>query len=182
MNSDKNESFLEEYDDDVIVRPEPPLSAYDYQVDNYYPSAPVLPTHTSNLPSTEKLATTAQLRAANFRGGLAQEEEFGDVARGQRERGAIQNHTDRNVKVANAKAARKAWRGDEGLTVDEGIHNLNNLKESENRQVEDDDDVVPYGCTQRRKVGKGGYEVKEYDTAEYDTTQYDVAEYKSVYD
>eukprot|EP01083_Nonionella_stella_P302111 1040343_1 len=93
LNSEKNESFVEEYDDDVIVRPEPPLSAHDYQVDNYYPSAPVLPTHTSHLPSAERLATTAQLRAANFRGGLAQEEEFGDVARGQRERGAIQNHT-----------------------------------------------------------------------------------------
>ena len=138
MNSDKNESFLEDYDDDVIVRPEPPLSAYDYQVDNYYPLAPVLPTHTSYLPSTKRLTTTAQLRAANFRGGLAQEEEFGDVARGQRERGAIQNHTDRNVNVANAKATRKAWRGDEGLTVDEGIPNLNNLKESENRQVEEE--------------------------------------------
>eukprot|EP01083_Nonionella_stella_P255888 877685_1 len=27
LNSEKNESFVEEYDDDVIVRPEPPLSA-----------------------------------------------------------------------------------------------------------------------------------------------------------
>lgn len=106
---------------------------------------------------------------------------MGDVARAQRTRSTIQNHTENLVKVANVKA-KKAYKRDEGLTVDEGIHHLN-LTEGVaiGRRVEtkeeDDDDVRPY-----KQHGKSGYEVKEYDTKEYDTGEYETSEYKSVYD
>lgn len=172
----KNESFI---DDDVIVRPEPPSHTND---NNFFPlpTAPTIPTYTTHLPSTQQHTASAQLRAANVRGNISSEEEKVDVARAQRQRNAINYHADEAVMTANAKAARKAGRRDEGLTVDEGMHHSGADTREGEKQVDDDGELRPYG--NNRKQGQRGYDVNEYDTAEYDTGDYDVTEYKSVYD
>jgi hypothetical protein len=87
------------------------------------------------------------------------------------------------LKTANVKAALKAGRVDEGLTVDHSIHTNYACEDSATRNEKtgrDDPDFRPYGNT--GKDGKRGYEVADYDTAEYNTVEYDVTEYKSVYD
>lgn len=186
-NGKKSESFIDYNDDDVIVRPEPPSSSFSYNNDNILPSAPTLPTHTTHLPSTQQITTSAQIRAANVFGAISSSEENQCVARTQRQvKNNVQYHTNQGVKVANEIANRKAWREDEGLTVDEGIHHLNlnatstssaDNEQGKKKSEEKDEDVRPYA-----KKGGGGYEVKEYETSEYDTSEYDVTEYKSVYD
>jgi len=95
------------------------------------------------------------------------------VARAQRRAPSSVPH--RTLKNANAKAARKAGRADEGLKADGEM----NYTEEENEKEKEARDCL-YGAN--KKEGKGGYEVKEYDVAEYDTFEYDVTEYKSVYD
>ncbi|KAL7534920.1 hypothetical protein ACHAXR_008882 [Thalassiosira sp. AJA248-18] len=188
-NSDKSKSFID--DDDIIVRPEP-TSNSSISSPLLLPTAPTLPTHTSNLPSTHQLTTSAQIRAANVQATISSEEEIAHVARAQRTRKyAIQHHAGQGVRMANEIANRKVGKSDEGLTVDEGIHNVNLNADSlqqqqrqqggeKNKQGDDDDDVRPYGVKQ--PSGKRGYDVKEYDVTEYETGEYDVAEYKSVYD
>lgn len=175
------------YDDDIIVRPEPP-SASMYSTESTHPSAPAY----NNLrPTTEQKTTASQLRAANVRGGIAYVEEISNVTRieGQRKKGLInRTATDTQVKVANARAARKAGMADEGLTVSEDLYHTNNNVDADGDkkgvkkadEIDGDDNRSPY--KQRQTKGKGGYEVSEYDVAEYETGSYDITEYKSVYD
>jgi len=168
----KSESFLD--DDGVIVRPEPPSYTTNSGNNNFpLPTAPTIPTYTTNLPSTQQLTTSAQLRAANVCGTILSEEEMVGVARAQRQRSAIQYHDDEAVMRGNVRAARKAGRSDEGLTVDEGVHDIYNLNSGAEGEKQEDD---------KQKHRKPGYEVNEYDTTEYDTGEYDTAEYKSMYD
>ena len=82
----------------------------------------MIPRYTTNLPYTQQRTTSAQLRAANVNGAILSEEEMVGVARAQRQRSAIQCHDDDAVMRGNVKAVRKAGRSDEGLTVDEGVH------------------------------------------------------------
>ncbi|KAL9187683.1 hypothetical protein ACHAXT_006061 [Thalassiosira profunda] len=177
--SKAEKSTKKEYeDDDVIVRPEPP----SYNASDALPSAPVLPTHASGLPSTKQRTDQSLLRAANVKGRISAEEEDAAVARAQRGLGQMQHKAGVEVKVANAKAARKVWQSDEGLTVDEGIHHLNlganGTANKGCKKKEEDEDVRPY----KQADGKPGYETSEYETKEYETSEYGVSEYKSVYD
>ena len=182
----KKESAFE--GDEVLVRPEPPSTYYGNNINNNYPfpSAPTVPTHTTHLATTQQVTTSAQLRAANVQGNISSELETADVARAQRDRHAIQHGAKTGVRAANERAARKVWREDEGLTVDEGIHNLTLNSTNDNglvdrEQDDDDDDVRRHGNKRQGKKG-GGYDVQEYDVKGYETNEYDVSEYKSVYD
>ena len=178
-NNQKQKSYEDE--DKILVQPEP-LNSTD-TMQHLLPTAPNLPTPASNLPATHQLTTSIQLRYAQYRGKILSDEEKAGIARAQRERNAIRYHAGEAVKVANDVAFRKVGRRDEGLTVDERIHNVpasaNNLDDCNLRKAEDDD-VRPYGTTVN---GQRGYEVAEYDVKQYDVDEeYDVAEYKSVYD
>eukprot|EP00584_Thalassiosira_punctigera_P026825 CAMPEP_0172577538 /NCGR_PEP_ID=MMETSP1067-20121228/138283_1 /TAXON_ID=265564 ORGANISM="Thalassiosira punctigera, Strain Tpunct2005C2" /NCGR_SAMPLE_ID=MMETSP1067 /ASSEMBLY_ACC=CAM_ASM_000444 /LENGTH=343 /DNA_ID=CAMNT_0013370227 /DNA_START=82 /DNA_END=1113 /DNA_ORIENTATION=- len=103
-------SEKEEYDDGgITVRPEPP----SHRDGNALRTAPSLPTYKSVLPSAEQKTTSSQLRAATAKGSIEAGEEVASVARAQR---SVKKTVDEEVRVANAKASRKAWRPDEGLT------------------------------------------------------------------
>ncbi len=165
----------ESNDDDIIVEPVPSQNST-----SHLPTAPTLSNYSSNNPITQQLTTSVQLRHAQIRGKIASDEEKDGIARAQRERDAIQYHTNEAVRAANETAARKVGRYDEGLTVDEGIYTNVSAERVGEGKTGDDEDVLLYGTV--GADGKRGYEVSEYDTSKYNTEEYDVTEYKSVYD
>ena len=171
----EDEEKIYQYDG-IIVKPEPDDGA---NTTSYLPAATGIPSAGSLIQHQH--TTSAQLRAANFKGILSTEEETAGIARAHRGIDAIQHETDEAVRAGNIAAQGKKGKKDEGLAVDHMIHHLNikcSLDEKEKK--EDDDDVRLYGIT--NADGKRGYETKEYDTKEYDTTPYETTEYKSIYD
>ena len=185
----KTDSFIdcdngEEDDNGIIVRPDTDTNY------NNLPTASTLPTYTSNLPKTQQLTTSSQLRVANVLGNISSEDEVASVARAQRQTSNIQSNTSNAIQYANVKATAKKYKSDEGLTVDDRIHELTSSTKARANELKDnfDNDIRPYSNKpqqQEQKDGKkkeGGYEVKEYETSEYETSEYETSEYKSVYD
>ena len=185
----KTDSFIdcdngEEDDNGIIVRPDTDTNY------NNLPTASTIPTYTSNLPKTQQLTTSSQLRVANVLGNISSEDEVASVARAQRQTPLIQGTTNNAIQYANVKAATKKYKSDEGLTVDDRIHELTSSTKARANELKDnfDNDIRPYSNKpqqQEQKDGKkkeGGYEVKEYETSEYETSEYETSEYKSVYD
>lgn len=157
------------------------LPATEHTTSTSLPDAQVIKNYTSNLPATQQHTTASLLRQAQHKGQVESEIEKTKDYFAKIHTDAERNETTAAVRVANAKAMSKAWRHDEGLTVDEGIHRRYANEYSRGEENETSEEVVrPYGS--KSADGKRGYEVAEYDTAEYDTADYDVTEYKSVYD
>ena len=191
-NDKKSDSFKDYTQDDdhgIIVRPDT-----DTNHDNL-PTASTLPTYTSHVPKTQQVTASSQLRVANVLGNISSEDEVASVARAQRQTFNIQSNTINAIQYANVKAATKRYKNDEGLTVDDRIHELTSSTKVRADELKDrfDNDIRPYSnkpqqqYQQGQKDGKkekkeGGYEVKEYETSEYETSEYETSEYKSVYD
>lgn len=162
-------------DDDIIVKPEPDGATNV----SHLPAAHAIPSAGSLIQ--QQHTTSAQLRAANFKGVLSSEEEIAGIARAHRGIPEIQLDTDEAIKAANIAAIGKKGKKDEGLEVDHMIHHLNIKCSLDEKEKKTDEDTRLYGTT--NAIGKrGGYEVKEYDVSEYTTSDYEISEYKSVYD
>ncbi|KAL3799036.1 hypothetical protein HJC23_005175 [Cyclotella cryptica] len=162
--------------EDVIVEP---LST-NGQTTSVVPDATSLQNYTCN---AHQRTTASLLRQAQHKGEVESEIEkaFDSFARVTVD--AMRQKTAMELKTANAIAAHKAGRVDEGLTVDDSIHTNYAYDYSttrEERTERDDPDFRPYGAV--GADGKRGYEVAPYDTADYNIGEYDVTEYKSVYD
>lgn len=170
----EDEEKIYQYDR-IIVKPEPDDGV---NTTSYLPAATGIPSAGSLIQ--QQHTTSAQLRAANFKGTLSTEEETAGIARAHRGIDAIQHETDEAVRAGNIAAQGKKGKKDEGLAVDHMIHHLNIKCSLDEKEKKEDDDVRLYGIT--NADGKRGYETKEYDTKEYDTTPYETTEYKSIYD
>jgi hypothetical protein len=166
-SSSQSSKNTKEEHDEVLVSPLPP--------NTNLPSAPAISTYTT--PTTHQHTTASLLRQAQHRGFIETEI---DKTKDMLAKAQLQNlRNDTAAALERAKVnAQKAKRSDEGLTVDEGIHN-NYPHDSTSNAQREEEPTRPFGTT---KDGKRGYEVAEYDVAEYDTSEYDVAEYRSVYD
>ncbi|KAL7477617.1 hypothetical protein ACHAW6_003421 [Cyclotella cf. meneghiniana] len=175
----EKEAELSSKDEDFIVVP----LSINGQATSTRPDGRLLQNCTGNGPATHQQTTASLLRQAQHRGEVESEIEKTYDRFAQVTVDSMRHKTAMELKAANVKAALKAGRVDEGLTVDDSIHTKCVYEYSATREEQtgrDDSDFTPYGNT--GADGKRGYEVAEYDTAEYSIAEYDVTEYKSVYD